>query len=158
MPVIKRPTFFRTLGESTKDKPMNTRGINKKIDQIDKRMNELYKDIYISRPDNKDILDSILDKFDTALDELQLNDKTASRMSELVRRISKDNGRASMGRNTKAMFQSVEELFSDPNLLTTLVANQEQYKYISAQNYQYDMILKYLPKLLDALEIKKDCV
>ena len=32
------------------------------------------------------------------------------------------------------------------------------FKYIQAENYQYDLILKYLPKLYQAIEIMKDCV
>ena len=56
------------------------------------------------------------------------------------------------------MFKSVEDLFNDQALLNTLFVNEDIHKYIAGQNYQYDLICKYIPRLLDALEIKRDNV
>ena len=127
--------------------------INKKLDLLDAKVNGLYKDIYITRPDNKQNLDSLIDNLDTALDKLQGFDTSSSGMTELLRRLDTNNNS-----NTNALMSSVAELFENDNLLGTMVFNDSMHNYIAAQNYNYDLICKYLPKLEDALEIKRDNV
>ena len=127
--------------------------INKKLDLLGQKVNSLYKDIYITRPDNKQNLDSLIDNLDTALDKLQGFDTSSSGMTELLRRLDTNNNS-----NTNALLSSVAELFENDNLLGTMVFNDTVHNYIAAQNYNYDLICKYLPKLEDALEIKRDNV
>jgi len=127
--------------------------INKKLDLLGQKVDSLYKDIYITRPDNKQNLDSLVDNLDTALDKLQGFDTSSSGMTELLRRLDTNNNS-----NTNALISSVAELFENDNLLGTMVFNDSMHNYIAAQNYNYDLICKYLPKLEDALEIKRDNV
>ena len=130
-----------------------SRGVSRKLDLLDKQMDGLYKDIYISRPDNKQNLDSMIDGLDTAIDKLQGIDSSVASMSELMRRI--DSAGES---NTSKLMSSVQDLFNDQNLLGSLFANDNIHNYIAGQNYNYDLICKYLPRLQDALEIKRDNV
>lgn len=134
-------------------RPTTSRGVSRKLDLLDQKMDALYKDIYISRPDNKQNLDKMIDNLDTAIDNLQGIDQKASSMSELLRRIDK-TGES----NTKKMMASVQDLFNDQNLIGSLFANDNIHNYIAGQNYNYDLICKYLPRLQDALEIKRDNV
>lgn len=146
--------IIRNTNESKKEESkINSRKINNKLDLLDQKLDSLYKDIYITRPDNKNNLDDILDKLDGAIDRIQDNEISVSGMSELLRRLDK-----SETTNSDKLINTVGELFNDQNLLSTVFANSDINKYISAQNYQYDMICKYLPKLMDALEIKRDNV
>ena len=131
----------------------SSKSINKKMDLLDRKMDEMYKDIYISRPDNRKNLDSMLDSMDAVIDKLQGSSMRASGMAELLKRVEN----SSEG-NTKQLLSSVQDLFNDQSLLTTLSSNDSIHKYISGQNYNYDLICKYLPKLQDALEIKRDNV
>lgn len=131
----------------------SSKSINKKMDLLDRKMDEMYKDIYISRPDNRKNLDSMLDSMDAVIDKLQGSSMRASGMVELLKRVEN----SSEG-NTKQLLSSVQDLFNDQSLLTTLSSNDSIHKYISGQNYNYDLICKYLPKLQDALEIKRDNV
>lgn len=151
MPIIRN---LGSYSESNEPSIINTsKKISNKLDLLDKKLDGLYKDIYISRPDNKNNLDRILDRLDSAIDQIQDTDINVSGMSELLRRIdSKD------GSNTKNLMNSVADLFNDQNMINTLFMNNDIRKYIAGQNYQYDMICKYIPKLLDALEIKRDNV
>ena len=130
-----------------------SRGLNKKLDLLDRKMDGLYKDIYISRPDNRFNIDNIVDNLDNVIDKLQGADSTVSGMTELLRRVDTSNNE-----NSKKMMQSVQELFSDQNILGSIAMNDDINKYIKGQNYNYDLICKYLPKLQDALEIKRDNV
>lgn len=149
MPVIRNP--LQSVLET--ETPSGIRKINKKMDLLDQKLNGLYKDIYVTRPDNRQNMDSIMDKLDQAIDRLQDTDLSVSGMSELLRRIDKD----SMP-NSNEYLRNVEDLFGNQNLINSLFENVDFHKYISAQNYQYDMMIKYIPKLLDAIEIKRDNV
>ena len=147
MPVITQGPDTRGIRRAS------GRGVSHKLDLLDQRMDGLYKDIYISRPDNKQNLDSMIDGLDTAIDKLQGIDASVSSMSELLRRIDK-NGES----NTTKLMSSVQDLFNDQNLIGSLFANDTIHNYIAGQNYNYDLICKYLPRLQDALEIKRDNV
>lgn len=140
-----------TQNDQSKSTP--PRGINNKLDDLDKRMDNLYKDIYISRPDNKRNLDMMIDSLDAAIDNLQPSDDSISGMSELLRRVDKQSNR-----DYQNIVNGVEDLFNDQNIIGTLFANDTLHKYIAGENYTYDMIIRYLPRLLDALEIKRDNV
>ena len=127
--------------------------INKKLDLLDQKVNALYKDIYITRPDNKHNLDTMLDNLDSALDRLQGFDTSTAGMTELMRRLD-----TSGSANSDKLISTVAELFEDNNILGSLVFNDAMHSYIASQNYNYDLICKYLPKLQLALEIKRDNV
>ena len=147
MPVITQGPDTRGIRRTS------GKGVSHKLDLLDQRMDGLYKDIYISRPDNKQNLDSMIDGLDSAIDKLQGIDSSVSSMSELLRRIDK-NGES----NTTKLMSSVQDLFNDQNLIGSLFANDTIHNYIAGQNYNYDLICKYLPRLQDALEIKRDNV
>lgn len=154
MPVIRNPfSIYREAKDDTSSKSPKNGKINKKIDLLNQKMDGLYKDIYITRPDNRQNMDSVIDRLDKAIDNIQDTEINVSNLSELLRRIDKDSTP-----NTYNCLKSVEELFGNQNLIDSLFANENVIKYIAAQNYQYDLICKYLPKLQDALEIKRDNV
>ena len=139
--------------DSNTNKISTSRALNHDLDLLNLKMDGLYKDIYITRPDNNENLDNIIDNLDDILDKLQGSDTSAAGMSELLRRV--DN----VGyKNTERLMSSVQDMFEDQNVLGTIMANDSVHKFISGQNYNYDLICKYLPKLQDALEIKRDNV
>lgn len=128
------------------------RKIINKIDILNKKVDSLYRDIYVSRSDNLQNLNNIIDDLDDAIDRLQsTNMNDVSGMSQLLMRLDQDNEN-----NVMKLRKNVEELFNDQNLISSLFANEDIHKYIAAENYQYDMICKYLPKLQDALDILAD--
>ena len=131
----------------------NTRGMNKQFDLLDQKINSMYKDTYISRPDDKENIDRIVDKMDLVIDKLQGADTSASGMSELLRRVDKDRYK-----NTQKYLDEVNDLFNNQQIMGSLLSNQDIHDYINGQNYNYDLICKYLPRLQDALEIKRDNV
>ena len=115
-------------------------------------MNSLYKDIYITRPDNRANLASTIDAIDSTLDNLNTtDDMSVSNMVDLLTRLDKTGNT-----DNSELFKSVGEIFSDNGIIGTLFNNQDIHKHIAAENYTYDLILKYLPKLKDALKILRD--
>lgn len=139
--------------DSNEKNVSRSRTLNHELDLLSQKMDSLYKDIYISRPDNKENLDKIIDNIDDVLDKLQGSDSSAANMTELLRRI--DNVGT---KNTEQLMRSVQDMFEDQNVLGTIMANDSVHKFIAGQNYNYDLICKYLPRLQDALEIKRDNV
>ena len=129
------------------------RGIDKKLDLLDSKIDSLYKDIYVSRPDNRSNLSDIISSLDNSIDRLQGSDTSVSGMTELLRRIENEGTK-----NSDKLMRSVRGLFEDETLVGSLMVNQDMHNYIAGQNYNYDLICKYLPKLQDALEIKRDNV
>ena len=153
MAIMRNASFVQEV-TSKDEKPISKdRKINSKLDLLDKKMNNLYKDIYISRPDDKDNLNSIVDKLDTSIDRLQKSNIDVAGMSELIRRVDTDNMP-----NTKKYMDSVQSLFENENLVNSLFMQDSVRRFIMAQNGQYDLICRYLPRLMDALEIKRDLV
>ena len=74
-------------------------------------------------------------------------------MTELIKRLDNYGNK-----NTAKMMSDMYDLFNDQSLLGNLFYNTEVHRFISAQNYTYDMLCKYFPKLQDALEIMRDNV
>ena len=147
MATTKDISNSNTIDKST------SRTINNKLDLLDKKIDSFYNDIYLSRTDNRDNLDKIMDNLDNAIDNLQGSDTTVSNMSELLRRIDSTNNS-----NAEDVINSVQSMFNDGNILGSYIMNNNIHDYIAGQNYNYDLICKYLPRLQDALEIKRDHV
>ena len=130
------------------------RSISNKLDLLDDKLDSLYKQVYISRPDNKHNMTDIINRLDDSIDKLQSNELNVSGMSELLRRLDKDN----KGVKDSDLMSSIQEMISDETLLNSLYHNDDVHKYIRAQNYNYDMLCRFVPKLIDALELKRDNV
>ena len=130
------------------------RSISSKLDLLDNKLDGLYKSVYISRPDNKNNMNDIITRLDNSIDKLQSNELNVSGMSELLRRLDKSNKNS----NTEQLMVQMQDLVSDGNIFNNIYNNQEFHKYILAQNYNYDMLCRFVPKLIDALELKRDNV
>ena len=58
------------------------RKVDNKLDILNQMMNGLYKDTYVSRPDNIENTDRIINRIDSVLDDLQGSDTSISGMTE----------------------------------------------------------------------------
>ena len=151
MPTASRNAIDKD-SNSKEQKVPGARKIEDKLDLLDRKVDSLYKDVYVSRPDNKKNLVNTIDAIDSVLDRLQgSEDMSVSGMVDLLNRIDKKNNT-----DTENLINSVGEIFSDNGLIGTLFNNQDIHKHIAAENYTYDLICKYLPKLKEALKILKD--
>lgn len=131
------------------------RKVSKELDNLDHNMDSLYQTTYISRSDNKRDLDNIVTTIDDTVDKI-INGGSGPKLSDLSNlymRVQKKKGVS----NTN-LVKGAMELFADNNIINSLSLNQDYMKYIYAEDYQYDMICKYMPSLETALDIKKDNV
>lgn len=129
------------------------RSLSRKIDRLDSRMDQIYSTTYATRPDNKNDLNQISGEINGMLDSI-IGDSSASKISDITKlyvRLQKKNG---VGNDN--FIQSTLELFSNNSIVNSLAMNTDVMRSIMAEDYQYDMMCKYMPKLEDALDIKKD--
>lgn len=131
------------------------RRINNKLDTLDSNMDGLYQSTYSSRSDNKKDMDRIVSSIDDTIDRLMNNGNgpKISDISNLYIRMQKKQGISN-----SSILNGAMELFSDNSVINALSVNQETNRYIQAEDYQYDMICKYMPSIETALEIKRDNV
>lgn len=128
--------------------------ITKRINSLNNQMNNLYQTTYRTRTDNSDDMKNIVNSIDNSIDDLlsKINNRSTSDISNLYIRLQRKSGGTMDNIN-----DSIEELFNNSALLNTLdVENMS--KSIQAEDYQYDLICKYMTKLEEALEIKRDNV
>ena len=136
----KRTTRFRSIG--------------KRLSNVDDEMKYLYQTTYRTRMDNKENMDKIVNTIDDNMDNIlsKINSRSASDISNLYLKLQNVNG------NTINQIQnSIEELFDDPSLMDSINLDHMS-RSIQAEDANYDLILKYMPELEDALDIKKDNV
>ena len=124
--------------------------IGKKMDDIDASMQSLYQSTYASRVDNKNDMNRIVTDIDDTIDRIINNgdNPKVSDISNLYLRIQKKKGVSN-----QSVVNSAMELFADNSVISSLSLNQDINRYIQAEDYQYDMICKYMPSIETALDI-----
>ena len=132
----------------------SVRRINRRLDNLNNYMNSLYTSVYSTRVDNKNDLNRIGDDIEDNLDDIisSVNGQNVSDISNLLIRLQRKSGVSS-----SKLYKELEDLVSDQQIIDN-ISLENVYKYIQSENYQYDLILKYLPKLYQAIELMKDCV
>lgn len=130
------------------------RQVNRRLDNLDSQMKDLYNSTYSTRVDNKNDLSRISTGIGNNLDDLlsTVNGQNISDISTLLLRIQRKNSS-----NMTDVQKSLEQLTKDNTVMDSINMSNIQ-RFIQAQDYQYDLIIKYMPKLYQALEIMKDNV
>lgn len=133
--------------------------IDKQIKNISDSIDDLYQSNYSSRIDNKANMKNIVDGINDEINDIisKINGQEVSDISNLyIRLLSKEN--SNLSNVNKQLTDGIESLFDNGQLITNALNFDSIRKSIQAENYQYDLICKYMTKLEDAIEIKKDNV
>ena len=138
------------------NKPSSLRSVTRKLNNLDTTMDNLYQSTYSTRLDNKNDMNRILTGIEDNLDDLlsTVNGQNISDISDLIMRLQSKNGDS---RYVKDLRTSIQDMVQNNQYLDNLTFENIQ-KHIQTEDYQYDLILKYLPKLGEALDIMKDNV
>ena len=143
-----------------KDKQRSAKKIDKQIDAISNNIDDLYQSNYSTRIDNTKNMNNIVGGINSEIDSIvaKINGKEVSDISNLYVRIL-DKGNSKEAGTYGKISDSIAELFDGNTQLLSNALNFDMIpKSIQAENYQYDLICKYMPKLEDALDIMKDNV
>lgn len=133
--------------------------INKSIDNINNSIDSLYQTQYSSRTDNRKNMNTVMNGINDEINDIisRVNGTDITRISDLyVRLINKEGKRVSD--TQEEINSSISDLFENGQIINNALNFDTIRKSIQAQDYQYDMICKYMTKLEDAIEVKKDNV
>ena len=133
----------------------NTKIINSALKTINSLMDGVYKATYNTDRNSMDSVNKVTK---------DLEDNIASIMSKNnmsdINNISKLYSRMKLNdlSNDKQFRDGVNSLFEDPSISANILSMYTENKWIKELDHEYDMILKYMPKLQEALDAKKENV
>lgn len=133
--------------------------INKSLEIIDSKMEDIFQSTYSARQDNKKVLDNITDDIYGTVNRILSGDEQVQNVTNITRLYSRlDKKLPSNSTVSSDDVRSIADVLTNNNLLSTMTTTPEVNRYIKLLDKQYDMICKYMPKLEHALAIKKDNV
>ena len=138
------------------EKKISWRSINNSLDTLDSQMKGIHKDTYFSDKSDKLSLDQISGDIMKSIDNIISNNSDVQGVpgiSRLYSRLSKTQ--------TKTMGEFSDDIFSifnDKQMVNSITDTFARTRSIKQLNDQIDTICKYMPKLEDAINLKKDNV
>ena len=133
----------------------NIKVINSALKTINGLMDNIYKNTYNS---DRHSMDSV-NKETKDLEDSIASIMSKNNMSDInnVARIYSKTQLANLS-NDKQFSNSVNSLFEDPAISANILSMYTENRWIRDLDHEYDMILKYMPKLQEALNAKKENV
>lgn len=142
--------------------------INKLLASLDRQSSDLFRSTYHSTDTNRQIMSQITDDLTASIQTAIKGDSVYADMSnttKLYEKIFRNNG--ALGQSNLFGNQygpsankgdDILALFSDPEIMSSLMQTYSDTRYIKVIDEEIDMCLKHMPKLQMALNIKKDNV
>jgi hypothetical protein len=129
--------------------------IKNNINFLDNHLKELYANTYYNQDTNVKDSDDIRDGIEKSIDTIMMNNYS----NVSIGNISKLYGKLQVNNmeNNKSLVDAMN-IFEDPLLMNSILATYNQNRWITEYDNEIDMILKYMPKLKEALNCKRDCV
>lgn len=147
-----------------KEKTNNSRKINGILDDLSKQTSDIFKSTYSSTETNKKMFDTVSDDLTLSIRKAIQGDSNYEDISNTTRfyqaLISKSDStiRGTNVLDPKSEDGNIMDIFEDKQTLSTLMDAYASTKWINILDNEIDMCLKWMPKLRQALNIKKDNV
>lgn len=143
------------MAKNEKSRLKNTKIINSTLKTINSLMDGVYRNTYNTDRNSMGSIDKITKDLEDNIAKIMSNNNMSdiNNISKLYTRmkltdISQD----------KEFSNGVKSLFEDPALSANILSMYTENKWIRDLDHEYDMILKYMPKLQEALDAKKENV
>lgn len=143
-------------------KEVKKSGTNRILDlvrSVQDNMDSLYRNTYISQSNNTRDLNTLKQNIDTSIDSI-INNNIESvgipNISQLYNRINQKNSKGD--NKSSSVTNEIESLFDNKNITDGLMFSFNENKYLKEYDEEIDLICKYMPKLEEALDAKKDNV
>ena len=134
--------------------------ITKLSDTVQNSLDNLYSKTYYSQPSNKQDLDSIKNKLDSSIDNIvsvNMNNTGKGTMSTLYSRMQQNSPK--LGGTNDENGKKLEELINDNQVIESgLMGFINNTTTVFDYDNKIDTILKYMPRLQEALDTRKDNV
>ena len=131
------------------------RAAEKKTLSLQDRLDDIYKQIYSTDTMAKQQSERIGDEVTSSINNILSSNSDIQGLpdvSQLYARVLKKNGEF----RKDTIVNGLMDIMSNDTLMNTLVADPEINRYIRQKDLQIDMILKYMPKLKEALNAYTD--
>ena len=143
------------MPDNKDDKPVRVGVLRRLADRIQNNINDLYKSTYYSDTSNKDQLTNIKVDIDSSIKSIMNNN--ADNIGEP--NISKLYERLMMNiQNDPQTINEFERIFGDNEFVNNLANSYMDNRWVKAIDIEIDEILKYMPKLYEALLTIRDNV
>lgn len=136
------------------DSPLRLSGIRKLAQSVQNNIDALYQRTHFSSPMNYRNLADIRNNMDKTIDDVinnNINNVGSPSISRLYSRLNDSQ-------KDKSVINDLTDMFSDKNLTDSIMNTYMQNTYLRDQDHEIDVVCKYMPKLLEALEVRKDNV
>ena len=139
---------------------LNMTRITKTASNINDTMKSLYSDSYFSSRDNIDSLNYIADKMEDNISEIirRNNKYDVANVGKLYARLMRQGDSAINTKSDTKLQSELEDLFGNSAFTDAVMGSYLTNKWIKDYDCEIDTVLKFCPKLKEALEILKDSV
>lgn len=128
--------------------------IKKLADAVSTNMNDLYSKTYFTSPSNKNDLMATKYKINKTIDDIISNNMELVGIPNITSLFN----RLDAVQKDPISNKKIVDMFSDRQLMDGLISTYIQNKYMRDYDNEIDTVLKYCPKLAEALEVRKDNV
>lgn len=135
-----------------------SRSADKQINMLNDRLDSMYKDLYTTDTEDKDTLERLNTDIAQSVNSILSSNSDIDGVADISRLYSRIQKRQNTVGIDKKITDGLMDIMSNEGLMTALMVDPEINRYIKAKDLQTDMILKYMPKLKEALNIKMDNV
>ena len=140
---------------------------SKSIDMLKKQVDDLYSSTYYTSDNSEEMSSQVTDRLDDAIRKSTQGDdefQNISNTSRLFMKVMKGSNVGNSATNKLAKsfgsggFDDISTMFQNPDIISSIMDSYSKTKWITELDNEFDMICKYMPKLKDALDIKRDAV
>lgn len=140
-----------------KEKNKISSSIVNTLNSMQELLNNIYNSTYSSSKMNDNDIENITNDLSKSIDNIIANsygdDGTVNNMSKIIDRLD-NNSNA----NLNTLLKDVLDKFDNGEISTSILDVYNTNQWIREFDYEVDTILKYMPRLHEALECLKDCV
>lgn len=135
-----------------KDTKLRTKQVDQYIDDMNRRMEDIYKTTYAAPKTNRNDIKQITTDIEDNIKQI-IHRNSFTDVSNLTRLYSRLKLRQEM--NNKKTVDGIVDFFGNENLTNGLLQDYMANKWIKDLDDEIDIICRYVPKLLEALDILK---
>ena len=139
-------------------KLIDTNIIKNLFKTITQGMNSIYADTYQNTKQNRSDISNIKNDIDTSINTLlKIEDEDLSNISNITRLYTKLNLKNNSS-NSDDMVNGVLDIFNDKSITDNILSSYIDNKFLLDFDNEIDTVCKYMSKLEEALDAKKDSV
>ena len=142
------------MEKKTEPAVVSTKAIETIAKNVQSSMDSLYTDTYGNEPVVSRSIDYMRNKMHSAIDNIVNNNISNTGMSN----ISSLYNRVHNVQNDKTVIKSIMNTFENDSIMENTMALYSQNVYLKESDKEFDVIMKYMPKLYDALDTRKEAV